>query len=91
MPMIYNFEEKQPPELNEKMLRERLKHRDLCRQTLILRIAAVLVSLCYILFAFCIAPESMALAVVSILVAYVTIVGKGVISIVFYKKGACLE
>ena len=42
MPMIYNFEEKQPPELNEKMLRERLKHRDLCRQTLILRIAASL-------------------------------------------------
>ena len=91
MPPIYNFEAKQPPQLNEYMLREQLRHRELEKQMRILRIAAILLSLCYILFAFCIASESMGLAILSIYMAYVSIVGNGVISIIFYKKGVCLE
>ena len=91
MPPVYNFEAKQPPPLDERALREQLRHRELQRQVLILRIAAILLCLCYILFAFCIAPESIGLAVLSMFMAYVSIVGEGVLAVLVYKKGACFR
>lgn len=93
MQRIYNFEQKQPPVLTEKMLREEIKRRELKRQTILLRTASVFVCLCFVLFAFFIAPDSMVLAVCSILTVCIALIGNGIISVLFYfkGKGVCLE
>jgi len=87
MKQIYDFTQHEPPRVNEAMLQEQLKHRELQRQTLLLRIAALLSCVCYAVFAFFIIRDSVIAAVVSILMCTVTLIGTGVISVVFHRYG----
>lgn len=87
MKQIYDFDAHQPPRINEAMLQEQLRCRELQRQTLLLRIAALLSCVCYAVFAFFIIRDSVIVAVVSILMCTLTLIGSGVISVVFHRCG----
>ena len=52
MKQIYNFETKQPPVLNESMLRAELEKRRLRRQTTIATVAGILMQLALLLLGF---------------------------------------
>lgn len=87
MKQIYDFTQHQPPRVNEAMLREQLRRRELKRQTLLLRLAALLSCICYAVFAFFIIRDSVIVAVLSILMCTVTLIGSGVITVVFHRCG----
>jgi len=87
MKQIYDFNGHEPPRLSENMLREQLERRELRRQTLLLYIASLLCCVCYAAFAFFIIRDSLFAAVVSILMCTVTLIGTGVISVVFHRCG----
>lgn len=84
---LFDFEKSQPPMLNEFMLRQESEHRKLMKQIRILRISAVLMALCLALFAFFVAPKSIIIAIASIIILCVSMIGYGVITILFYKNG----
>lgn len=86
MNTVYDFEKYEPPRLNEKMLREEQKRRELKKQILLLRIASVLVSLCIILFAFLVSPDSVLVAVLCIVFVCVCIAGNGLITVLFFRQ-----
>ena len=91
MTQIYNFEDKIPPAFNKKMLMQEIKRRETKRQVLILRIASVLVCLCMVLFALVILPYSKFIAVACIIITTFSIIGNGVITLLFYRKGICFN
>lgn len=83
----FDFENSQPPMLNERMLRQESERRSLIRQIRALRISSVLTALCLALFAFIIAPKSLIIAIATIVVLCVSMIGCGVITVLFYKNG----
>jgi len=87
MKQIYDFTQHEPPRINEDMLREQLRRRELKRQTVLLYIASLMCCVCYAAFAFFIIRDSKAAAVLSILLCTVTLIGSGVISVVFLRHG----
>ena len=89
MKQIYNFESAAPPRVTEVTLQEELERRTLRRQINILRLASILCCVCMALFAFFIFRDSVIVAVVSILMLTFTLMGNGIISLVFYRHGMC--
>lgn len=87
MNQIYDFKSAQPPRISEDELREKLRMRAVRRQTLILRIASFLCCLCYVVFALFILRDSLAASVVSLMMMTVTLIGNGLISVVFLRRG----
>lgn len=87
MNRIYSFESKNPPRLTEKMLRQELARRKLRRQTALLLFASYMTAICLILFAFLILPDSLILAIVSVVILGYFLVGSGVVAVVFFRKG----
>ena len=87
MKQIYDFNGHEPPRINEAMLQEQLRRRELKRQTLLLRIAALLSCVCYAVFAFFIINDSVIAAAASIILCTVTLIGTGVLSVVFLRCG----
>lgn len=87
MKQIYDFNQHEAPRLNETMLQEQLRLRELKKQTTLLRIAALLSCVCYAVFAFFIIRDSVAAAVASILMCTFTLIGTGIISVVFHRYG----
>ena len=83
----FDFEKHSPPALSEKSLRQELERRRLARQIRVLRISWLLTAICFVLFAFFIAPESLLLAIVSIAWLCVCVTGHIVISVFFYRSG----
>lgn len=88
---IYNFDEHTPPVLNERMLRDELARRTLRRQTALLRIASLLVSLCFLLCGVLLFTEYLVLAIACLAFVIISLVGNGIISFVFYKSGSVPE
>ena len=88
---IYNFNEHTPPVLTERMLRDELERRTLRRQTRLLRIASLLVSLCFLLCGVLLFSEHTVLAIGCLAFVILSLVGNGIISFVFYKTGSIPE
>lgn len=86
MNTVYRFDEKEPPVVTERMLREELKRRQLKRQIIWLYLASVIVSLCGVLFAFLIAPAYFVAAVCCIVGACAYLMFSGMISVLFYVR-----
>lgn len=84
---IFDFEKLNPPMLNERMLRQEQERRTLAKQIRVLRIASVLMAICLALFAFLVAPKSILIAIISIVILCISMIGCGVITILFYKNG----
>lgn len=91
MNQIYNFDEHTPPVLNERMLQDELARRTLRRQTRLLRIASLLVSLCFLLCGVLLFTEYLVLAIACLAFVIISLVGNGIISFVFYKSGSVPE
>lgn len=89
MKQIYNFDAVAPPRISETQLQEELKRRTLRRQITALRIASLLCCLCMALFAFFIFYDSVIIAAGSIIMLTLTLIGNGMISLVFYRHGMC--
>ena len=89
MKQIYNFEKSVPPRLTEADIRNELERRTLRRQILLLRIASLLCCLCIALFAFFIFRDSVVVAAISLIMFTLTLIGNGMISLVFHKYGMC--
>ncbi len=91
MNQIYNFNEHTPPVLTEHMLRDELARRTLRRQTALLRIASLLVSLCFLLCGVLLFTDYPVLAIACLAFVIISLVGNGIISFVFYKSGSVPE
>lgn len=91
MNQIYNFNEHTPPVLTEHMLRDELARRALRRQTRLLRIASLLVSLCFLLCGVLLFSDYTLLAIGCLAFVILSLVGNGIISFVFYKTGTIPE
>lgn len=87
MNRIYNFDAATPPRITEAGLQEEIKRRTLKRQILILRIASLLSCLCMAVFAFFILRDSVIIAAASIVMMTLTLIGSGMIQLVFHKFG----
>ncbi len=86
MRQIYNFEEKNPPVLNEAMLRSMAKKRRVRRQTTVLALAGILMQFCLLLAAFPLYGLSPVLAAAAIVYSCGAVAGAGVIALVYVKK-----
>ncbi|MCM1365184.1 MAG: hypothetical protein NC122_08545 [Faecalibacterium sp.] len=84
---IFDFEKANPPILNERILRQEQERRTLTKQIRVLRIASALMTICLALFAFLVAPKSIAIAIITIVILCISMIGCGVITILFYKNG----
>ncbi|MBP3617950.1 MAG: hypothetical protein J6J38_07925 [Lachnospiraceae bacterium] len=91
MNQIYNFNEHTPPVLTERMLQDELARRTLRRQTRLLRIASLLVSLCFLLCGVLLFSDYTLLAIGCLAFVILSLVGNGIISFVFYKSGSVPE
>ena len=81
MTPIYNFESKEPPVLNESMLKSELARRQLRRQTTMAAIAGILTQLVFLLCAFLLAETSPFLAVCCVIYVIFSATGGTVIAI----------
>ncbi len=89
MKQIYSFDSATPPHISRAKLEEELRRRALRRQILILRISSFLCCLCMAVFAFFIFYDSIIVAVFSIIMLTFTLIGNGMISLVFHTHGMC--
>ncbi len=81
MKQIYNFEAKQPPVVNESMLKAELAKRQLRRQTTMAAIAGILTQIVFLLFAFLLAETSPLLAVCCVIYVILSATGGTVVAI----------
>lgn len=87
MKQTYNFEQFEPPILNERILQQELKKREERWRTILLAAAGVLFQALFVLLGLLCWDTAPALAFVSICFAVISIAGSGVITIVFAQKG----
>jgi len=81
MNQIYNFEAKEPPVLNESMLKTELAKRQLRRQTTMAAIAGILTQIVFLLCALLLAETSLILSVCCVLYVILSATGGTVIAI----------
>lgn len=91
MNTIYNFNEHTPPVLTGRMLQDELKRRTLRRQTKLIRLASLLVSLCFLLCGVLLFTDYPVLAFGCLFFVILSLAGNGIISFVFYKSGTIPE
>ena len=82
MNQIYNFEAKEPPVLNESMLRTELEKRRLRRQTAMAAIAGILIQLVLLLCAVLLAKEHLLLSILCVAYVILSATGGTVIAII---------
>lgn len=87
MKQIFDFEQFAPPVLNEKILRQELEKRTERRRVVLLAVAGALFQVVFILWAILCWNTAFVLALVCIGFAIVSLVGSGVITIVYVQKG----
>lgn len=84
---IFDFEKEQPPHLTAKELYKENERRKLIKQIKLLKIAAVIMALCILLFAFFIAQKSFVVSIICIVFLCVSLSGYIIIGALFFKKG----
>lgn len=87
MNQIYNFEQHNPPVLNENMLRAELEQRRLRWQTALIAVAGILIQVLLILVGFVTKNEYPIITVVCLLYVVISITGSSVLAIVYTRKG----
>ena len=87
MKMVLDFEQFTPPALNERLLRQELEKRTQRRRTVLLAVAGTLFQAVFILLGLLCWNALPALALACIGFAIVSIVGSGVITIIYTQKG----
>ncbi len=87
MKQIYDFEQNNPPVLNENMLRRELERRKVQRQTMVLAAAGILLQVVLLLFGVVSAVSYPVTAVICFIYVLVSAAGSGVIAVVCTRKG----
>ena len=87
MKQTFDFEQFDPPILNENILRRELEKRAERRRTILLTIAGALFQAVFVLLGLLYWSTAPALALACIGFAIVSMVGSGVIAIVYAQKG----
>ncbi len=86
MNQIYNFESQQPPILNESMLQEEIKKRQLRRQTTLAAIAGVLTQICLLLGTILLADRFPVLSLICAVYTIISVTGSTVIAILINSR-----
>lgn len=86
MKQIYNFDAKQPPILNESMLRTELAKRQLRRQTTLAAISGILTQLVILLAAFLLAEYSLFLSICCVVYVILSATGSTVVAILLHSN-----
>lgn len=86
MKQIYNFDAKQPPTLNESMLRTELAKRQLRRQTTLAAISGILTQLVVLLAAFLLAEYSLFLAICCVVYVILSATGGTIVAILLHSN-----
>ena len=86
MKPIYNFEAKNPPILNESMLRAELEKRKLRRQTTIATVAGILTQIAMLILAFFLAEFYPFLAAGCVAYVIISATGSAVIAILMTRR-----
>lgn len=87
MKQAFDFEQYDPPVLNERLLRRELEKRAERRRTVLLTIAGALIQAVFILLGVLSWSTALGLSLGCIGFAIVSLVGSGVIAIVYAQKG----
>lgn len=87
MKQIYDFEQNRPPVVTEKLLRERLKKRRLQWQAALIALAAVLTLTVIVLLGYSAQERYPVLTAACFFYVSVSILGCGVITVVYSRKG----
>ena len=87
MNTVYNFEQFQPPVVTEYKLQKELERREMKKQITLLRIASVIIVIAMILLAFLVIKNSVIFAILLVVATCMSVVGNGIISVLFYCKG----
>ncbi len=87
MKQVFDFEQFTPPVLNEKLLRRELEKRSEQRRTVLLAVTGALFQAVFVLLGLLCWNTIPALTLVGIGFAIVSMVGSGVITIVYAQKG----
>lgn len=87
MKQIYDFEQQNPPVLNENMLRQELEKRKVQRQTRILAVAGILLQVVMLMLGVWSAKSYPVVAVVCLGYVLVSAAGSSVIAVVYTRKG----
>lgn len=90
MKQIYNFEQAQPPVLNESMIRAEMEKRRLRLQTTLLAVAAILLLVTVTLLGFFVYESYPRIALFCFTYTVVSATGGSVIAVVFTRKGGSL-
>lgn len=90
MKQIYNFEQHNPPVLNENMLRNEIEKRQLRKQTIILAIAGVLAQIAVLMFGVMVGETYPIIAIACFGYVVVSIMGSSVIAMVYTRKGGVI-
>ena len=86
MNTVYNFEQFQPPVVTEYKLQKELERREMKKQITLLRIASVIIVIAMILLAFLVIKNSVIFAILLVVATCMSVVGNGIISVLFYCK-----
>lgn len=86
MKQIYNFEEKQPPVLNEPMLKAELTKRQLRRQTAMAAIAGILIQIILLLCAILLAKDYIILSILCVAYVIFSATGGTVVAIIMNSR-----
>ena len=86
MKQIYNFETKQPPVLNESMLRTELEKRRLRRQTTLAALSGILIQLVVLLVALLLTEYSPFLSLVCVAYVIFSATGGTVVAILMHSS-----
>ncbi len=87
MKQIYDFEQQNPPVLNENMLRQELEKRTVQRQTRILVVAGLLLQVLMLMLGAWSAQSYPAIAVMCLGYVLISVAGSSVIVVVYTRKG----
>lgn len=90
MNQIYNFEQYEPPIINENMIKARLERKRVVRNAAIVAAAGVLLQMMTLVLGVLAYSQYPVITFLCVTYVVVSIVSASVISIVYSKKGVCV-
>ena len=91
MKQIYDFEQYEPPILNESILKERIQEKKATKAAILAGIAGVMMQVLILLAGFIIYTKYPVITMICIAYVIFSIVGGSVISIIYSKKGVIIQ
>lgn len=90
MNQIYNFEQYEPPIINENMIKARLEKKRIVRNAAIVAVAGVLLQMITLVLGVLAYSQYPIITFLCVTYVVVSMVSASVISIVYSKKGVCV-